>query len=108
MKNIQTRDEWNSAIQDEAAVIMFSAGWCPDCRVIEPELPAIEKEYSSFTFYHADRDELIEICQEQGVMGIPSFLTFSKGKELHRFVSRDRKTPEEIKQFLDESLKEKA
>jgi thioredoxin-like negative regulator of GroEL len=49
-----------------------------------------------------DRDEFIDICQEYGIFGIPSFLAFKDGKEIGRFVSKDRKTKEGIVQFIEE------
>lgn len=82
-------------------IFMFSAGWCPDCRIIEPILPEIESKYSDFTFIHVDRDQFIELCQQLDVYGIPSFIAFEKGEELGRFVSKDRKTQEEIEGFIN-------
>ncbi|MFB5663923.1 thioredoxin family protein [Alteribacillus sp. HJP-4] len=104
MKSITERGNFEKAIEQDKAVVMFSADWCPDCRVIEPALPEIEEQYNGFQFFHADRDELIEVCQEYGIFGIPSFLAFQNGKEVNRFVSKSRKSPEEVKQFLDEAL----
>jgi hypothetical protein len=34
------------------------------------------------------------------VFGIPSFVAFKNGQEAGRFVSKDRKTQEEIEEFL--------
>nr|WP_306430754.1 thioredoxin family protein [Bacillus sp. EB106-08-02-XG196] len=82
-------------------MLMFSANWCPDCRIIEPILPEIETKYSEFTFIHVDRDQFIELCQQLDVYGIPSFIAFEKGKELGRFVSKDRKSQEEIEGFIN-------
>lgn len=79
---------------------MFSANWCPDCRIIEPFLPDIETKYSQFTFIHVDRDQFIDLCQQLDVYGIPSFIAFENGEEIGRFVSKDRKTQEEIEEFI--------
>ena len=38
---------------------------------------------------------------ELDVFGIPSFIAFEDGRELGRFVSKDRKTQEEIEQFIE-------
>ncbi|WP_332835302.1 thioredoxin family protein [Bacillus sp. FJAT-44742] len=70
----------------------------------EPVLPGIEEKYRDFTFYHADRDELIEICQEYDVYGIPSFIAFHRGKEVHRFVDKKRKTEEQIIEFIKDTI----
>ncbi|MGM7720810.1 thioredoxin family protein [Metabacillus sp. Hm71] len=101
MKKLNSIDEYKQIIQEENVILMFSADWCPDCRVIEPVLPEIEKENSKYTFYYVDRDEFIDLCGELNVFGIPSFVAFNKGEETGRFVSKDRKTQEEIQDFIN-------
>ncbi|CDO01582.1 thioredoxin-like protein YtpP [Oceanobacillus picturae] len=100
MKNLETVEQFNEWKNNENVIMYFTAGWCPDCVVIEPVLPEIEEEFPSFTFIKINRDNFIEICQEHDVYGIPSFLAFSNGKETGRFVSKDRKTKEEIVEFI--------
>jgi thiol-disulfide isomerase/thioredoxin len=84
---------------------MFSADWCPDCRVIEPILPEVEKENSTYTFYYVDRDEFIDLCSELNVFGIPSFVAFHQGEEVGRFVNKERKTQEQIQDFINSLAK---
>lgn len=100
MRQLETVEQYNEIIKDGNVILVFSADWCGDCRFIEPALPEIEKEFPEFTFIKVDRDQFIEICQENDVLGIPSFVAFKDGKEVGRFVSRDRKTKEEITQFI--------
>ncbi|WP_100373804.1 thioredoxin family protein [Bacillus sp. FJAT-45037] len=100
MEKLKSVEQFKKLAETETVVFMFSADWCPDCRVIEPILPRIEADFPSFSFYYVDRDEFIEVCQEHMVMGIPSFLVFANGKEVDRFVSKDRKTEDEIVEFL--------
>jgi len=38
---------------------------------------------------------------ELDILGIPSFVAFDQGKEIGRFVSKLRKTKEEIIDFID-------
>jgi thiol-disulfide isomerase/thioredoxin len=104
MKNLTSLEQFEQLRDGGKTIFMFSADWCPDCRVIEPILPEIEAKFSEFTFIHVDRDEFIEVCQQLDVFGIPSFIAFENGKELGRFVSKDRKTQEEIEEFIS-SLK---
>ncbi|WP_280769959.1 thioredoxin family protein [Salipaludibacillus daqingensis] len=100
MKNIASMDQYNEVIEGEGAVVMFTAGWCPDCTIIEPLLPVLEENHSELEFYKVNRDEFIELCQELDIFGIPSFVVFKEGNEVDRFVSKDRKTMEEIDSFL--------
>ncbi|MFS0775647.1 thioredoxin family protein [Neobacillus sp. 3P2-tot-E-2] len=101
MKNLVSMEQFEQLRDGGKTIFMFSANWCPDCRVIEPILPEIEEKFSEFTFFHIDRDQFIELCQQLDVYGIPSFIAFEKGKELGRFVSKDRKTQEEIEAFIN-------
>jgi thioredoxin-like negative regulator of GroEL len=61
----------------------------------------VETKFSEYTFVHIDRDDFIDLCQQLDVYGIPSFLAYENGKELGRFVSKDRKTQEEIESFIN-------
>ncbi|MFD1464428.1 thioredoxin family protein [Paenibacillus farraposensis] len=82
-------------------MLFFSADWCPDCQFIKPAMPAIEAEYPEFSFIYVDRDDNIEIAQDMGVMGIPSFIALEDGKEIGRFVNKDRKTKAEVEAFIN-------
>ena len=101
MKQLQSIDEYKQIIQEEKVILMFSADWCPDCRVIEPILPEIEQENNEFTFYYVDRDQYIDLCSELNVFGIPSFVAFHEGKEVGRFVNKERKSKQQIQDFID-------
>lgn len=101
METLQSKEQFNDMIKKDNIIMLFTADWCPDCRVIEPILPDIEEKYSGYKFVSVDRDDFIEICQHYDVFGIPSFIAFQKGEEVGRFVSKDRKTKEEIEEFID-------
>ena len=93
-------DQLLSTIGNGKVVLFFTAGWCPDCRFIKPAMPEIEAEFKEFTFIQVDRDENLDLCQELMVMGIPSFIVYRDGKEVARFVNKDRKTKAEVTAFL--------
>ncbi|MBD5069525.1 MAG: thioredoxin family protein [Lactobacillus sp.] len=82
-------------------VLFFTANWCPDCRFIKPAMPEIEAEYKDYEFILVDRDENIDLCQEMMIMGIPSFVVYEDGQEKARFVNKDRKTKQEVEDFLN-------
>lgn len=63
-------------------------------------MPEIETKFPDFTFIYVDRDEFIDVCAANDVFGIPSFIAYDNGKELGRFVSKDRKTQEQIEEFI--------
>ena len=82
-------------------VLFFSAGWCSDCAFIKPAMPDIEAEYPDYEFIAVDRDENIEVAQDMAVFGIPSFIVFDDGKEIGRFVNKDRKTKQQVESFMN-------
>ncbi|MFR0552890.1 thioredoxin family protein [Ligilactobacillus salivarius] len=94
------KQELEEKLAKEKYVLFFTAGWCPDCRFIKPAMPEIEEEFSDFNFIQVDRDENIDLCQELDVYGIPSFIVYEDGKEVDRFVNKDRKTKKEVENFL--------
>jgi thioredoxin-like negative regulator of GroEL len=101
MKMLESIGQFNNLINKEQVMAVFSADWCPDCRVIETDLPDLEAANPQYTFVMIDRDQFIEICQDNNIFGIPSFIAFKDGKEIGRFVSKDRKTKEEISRFIE-------
>jgi thiol-disulfide isomerase/thioredoxin len=100
MKKLESIEQFETMNQTGKDVFMFSADWCPDCRFIDPILPEVEAKFSEFTFVYVDRDEYIDLCIQLDIFGIPSFLAYEDGEELGRFVSKDRKTQEQIEQFI--------
>ncbi|WP_040286099.1 thioredoxin family protein [Sporosarcina koreensis] len=101
MEKLVSVEQFEERKQGERTVFLFSADWCPDCRVIDPLLPGIEADYPEYEFVYVDRDQFIDLCAELDIFGIPSFVVYSEGREAGRFVSKDRKTKEEITAFLD-------
>lgn len=104
METLQSKEQFQDWQQKEKVIFLFSADWCPDCRFIDPFMPEVEEKYSEWSFVFVDRDDFIEICQEHDIFGIPSFLAYHQGKELGRFVSKDRKTQEEIESFIEKLI----
>lgn len=106
MEKITTEEAFRSITGEEAVTVaVFKTTWCKDCHYIEPFMPDIEQKYEgTITFIEIDRDDLPDLCSELNILGIPSFIAFRKGQELVRFVSKLRKTREEIELFLDRAV----
>ncbi|TFE24254.1 thioredoxin family protein [Cohnella luojiensis] len=91
--------------EDSLTVAIFKATWCKDCHFIEPFIADVEAAYADrLTMVEIDRDEMPDLCSELNILGIPSFIAFRQGQELVRFVSKLRKTRDEIEQFLDRAV----
>ncbi|MDN7246043.1 thioredoxin family protein [Planococcus shenhongbingii] len=100
MRDLTSTEEFHELAANSPVVFMFTAGWCPDCRVIDPIMPEVESTFSDYTFVSVNRDAFIDLCIEKDIYGIPSFLAYANGSESGRLVSKDRKTQEEIEAFL--------
>jgi thioredoxin-like negative regulator of GroEL len=91
--------------EDRLTIAIFKAAWCKDCHFIEPFIADVEAAYANrLTMVEIDRDDMPDLCSELNILGIPSFIAFRQGQELVRFVSKLRKTREEIEQFLDRAV----
>lgn|SRR5690606_33328183 len=101
MEKLQSVEQYEALKNEERTIFMFSADWCGDCKFIEPFLPRLEADYPEYTFIEVDRDQFIDLCGELNIFGIPSFIAYHNGEEAGRFVSKDRKTLEEIEEFIN-------
>ena len=94
-----TSEKLKEITKNGKVVLLFSAAWCPDCRFLDPFLPQIEKDNSDAKFYKVDRDGSVDVAKELNIFGV-----YQDGKEIGRLVNKDRKTKEEVENFLN-SLK---
>ncbi|MDT3960347.1 thioredoxin family protein [Staphylococcus kloosii] len=99
MKNLEN-DQQFEELKQQQTVFLFTADWCPDCKVIEPDLPQLEEKYNNYQFIAVDRDQFMDICIDHGIMGIPSFLVYKNGEQLGSYIGKERKSIAQIDDFL--------
>ncbi len=106
MEKITSKSQFDETIQSsQLTVAVFKADWCSDCKYIDPFIPEVEEKFSQqLTLVEVDVDQVGTVSQEQNIMGIPSFVAYTEGKELVRFVNKLRKSREEIEGFLNTAL----
>lgn len=107
MQTLQSVEQFHELKNHVPVIFEFTAAWCGDCRFIDPFMPEVVEKFSNYTFVKVDRDEFLDLCIELDVIGIPSFLAYDNGVELGRFVSKDRKTQEEIETFIEKLQEQK-
>ncbi|BBK27913.1 thioredoxin family protein [Staphylococcus arlettae] len=99
MKSLESEKQFEE-LKQAKTVFLFTADWCPDCKVIEPDLPQLEEKYNDFNFISVDRDQFMDICVDHGIMGIPSFLVYNDGELLGSYIGKERKSIEQIDDFI--------
>lgn len=106
MRSILSVDQFQAIIKEDIpTVAVFKAAWCKDCHFIDPFMPEVQIKYKDqLEFIELDRDNFPDLCEQLNILGIPSFIVFRRGQELVRFVSKLRKTREEIEHFLEQAI----
>jgi len=67
MEKLQSTQQFSQLTNNSSVIFMFTAGWCPDCRVIDPIMPEIENKFSEYQFVSVDRDEFIDLCIDNDI-----------------------------------------
>ncbi|MBI4039431.1 thioredoxin [Candidatus Daviesbacteria bacterium] len=68
-------------------MIDFWAPWCGPCKMMEPILEEVEKEYAGkMEIVKVNVDEAQDQAAKQGVMSIPTYVFISNGQEVDRLI----------------------
>ena len=78
-------EEFEKIVTDNKVVFVdFSASWCGPCKMMEPVIEEIEKEFSKIEILKIDVDESPDVAQKYNIMSVPTFLFFDQGKMVDR------------------------
>lgn len=86
---------------EQRTVFLFVTDWCGDCHYLKPYLPEIESAFPELLFVQLGRDDFMPLAEQWRILGIPSLVVLEKGQEIGRFVDKNRKTKQEIIDFLE-------
>jgi thioredoxin 1 len=62
----------------------FWAVWCGPCKIMNPILDELEKQFPDVEFVKIDVDKEVEFSGRYGVMSIPTFVVEKDGVEVGR------------------------
>jgi thioredoxin 1 len=87
----------------EIVVMDFWAEWCGPCRMMNPVIARLEKEYEGrVKFIKIDADNNSALTSEHGVMSLPTFIFEKNKNEVARVIgaTSEAKMKEEIEKML--------
>lgn len=90
LKKLTKRDFEKKVIQEKKSVVVkFTADWCMPCKMIEPHLEKLAKEYDGkILFYEVDVEDEInnEIVTKFNIVNLPTLLIFKERKAVSSLV----------------------
>ena len=87
LKTLQSKEEYESIIENGLTLMDFNAPWCAPCRTQEPILEQLSIQYEGKAIISAmNVDEHQDIAATLGIQSIPTLIIFKNNKEIQRFV----------------------
>jgi len=81
IQKIGEQEFLSTVVNDDAAVVDFSATWCGPCRMLAPVLEQISEELAGKAkFYNVDVDEAASLANGFAIHSVPTVLILKKGK----------------------------
>lgn len=82
VRNISDGDFESEVLNSEVPVLVdFYADWCGPCKIVEPTMEALSKEYSGRAkFVKINVDNNQGLSMRYDIMSIPTALIFQKGE----------------------------
>lgn len=77
----------------------FTADWCAPCRMLDPILDELSKEYPDVTFESVDIEEQPEVARQFAIRSVPTLMLFKSGELLDTRIGAASKA--EIKLMLE-------
>ena len=87
LKTLQSKEDYETAIESGLTLMDFNAPWCAPCRTQEPILEQLSIQYegkASFAAINVESNQ--DIAASLGIQGIPTMIIFKNNKEIQRFV----------------------
>jgi len=82
-------------------VVDFWAPWCGPCKMMLPIIDELATEYEGkIRVGKVNVDENPDVCEQFGIMNIPTLLLFKNGELVERHVGAARKA--DLEKLLDE------
>ncbi len=67
-------------------VIDFWSTWCGPCKLMNPIIDEVEKEYSDLTITRVDIDSDKDMVEKYGIQSVPTYVILKDGVEIDRII----------------------
>jgi thioredoxin 1 len=74
------------ALNENKAIICFSATWCGPCKKIKPLYHEIAENNKDINFYEVDIDDREELVTKFNIKSIPTFILLKEGNKINELV----------------------
>jgi len=83
MKKIN-QDAFDESVKasEDMHLLVFSAGWCQPCRMMNPILKEAEAQHPSITFVKIDIDDEPDLADDFDITSIPTYILYQNGNNL--------------------------
>jgi thioredoxin-like negative regulator of GroEL len=86
--------------QHDTTMVLFSAGWCGNCRLMKPKFKRISTENEATAFVIVDAEKFPLSRKLAAVNNLPTFAGFKKGVLVNQVQTNKE---EQLKTLLDET-----
>ena len=98
----QEQDFTTALKTKDVTVVEFGAPWCNACKMTEPVVEELAKDYSNIKFAKIDVSKNPGLASKMGVMSLPNILILSEGKVVEQIIGAANrvKIEEKLKKVL--------
>ena len=82
LKHINSKEEFESNIQNGVVLVDFFATWCGPCKMLSPVLEEVAQENPNISVLKIDVDEVGELAARFGIQAIPTLMLFKDGQRV--------------------------
>ncbi|KXB05133.1 thioredoxin [candidate division MSBL1 archaeon SCGC-AAA261O19] len=81
----------------------FWGSWCPPCKMTEPIVSELEKEYDGkVKIGKLNIDKYPSVASRYAISGVPTFITIKNGKEVAREIGA--KSKKQLRELIESAL----